>query len=70
MWVGCDMCSNWFHVECAGFSKKQLEELNKSEKAYICIRCTGIPDPENENDDADVIHEKKKRRTDEIVETS
>jgi hypothetical protein len=70
MWVGCDICSNWFHVECAGFSKKELEELNKSEKEYICIRCSGIPDPENENDDPDAVHEKKKRRRDEIVETS
>jgi hypothetical protein len=46
-----------FHAECVGFTKKDLDDLTKSEREYICARCRVLPD------DFDVLHEKKKSKT-------
>ncbi|XP_054160935.1 nucleosome-remodeling factor subunit BPTF-like [Oppia nitens] len=33
--VGCDICSNWFHVECVGLSETQAKKADQ----YICPNC-------------------------------
>jgi hypothetical protein len=40
-----------------GFTKKDLDDLTKTEREYICARCRILPD------DFDVLHEKKKLKT-------
>jgi len=34
LWIFCEQCEYWYHVECEGVSKKDLEK-----EQYICKRC-------------------------------
>ncbi|XP_042904894.1 nucleosome-remodeling factor subunit BPTF [Parasteatoda tepidariorum] len=34
--VGCDMCSNWFHVECIGLTEVKAKSMSR----YVCNDCT------------------------------
>ncbi|GIY55557.1 nucleosome-remodeling factor subunit NURF301 [Caerostris extrusa] len=33
--IGCDMCSNWFHVECIGLTEVKAKSMSK----YVCNDC-------------------------------
>eukprot|EP00088_Acartia_fossae_P026373 TRINITY_DN2718_c0_g1_i1.p1 TRINITY_DN2718_c0_g1~~TRINITY_DN2718_c0_g1_i1.p1 ORF type:complete len:657 (+),score=207.13 TRINITY_DN2718_c0_g1_i1:140-1972(+) len=35
-YVGCDICSNWFHGSCVGITPK----MSKTLKEYVCDECT------------------------------
>ncbi|CAL1273148.1 unnamed protein product [Larinioides sclopetarius] len=34
--IGCDMCSNWFHVECIGLTEVKAKSMSR----YVCNDCT------------------------------
>ncbi|GFT51046.1 nucleosome-remodeling factor subunit BPTF [Trichonephila clavipes] len=34
--IGCDMCSNWFHVECIGLTEIKAKSMSR----YVCNDCT------------------------------
>ncbi|XP_035209006.1 nucleosome-remodeling factor subunit NURF301-like [Stegodyphus dumicola] len=34
--IGCDMCSNWFHVECIGLTELKAKSMSR----YVCNDCT------------------------------
>ncbi|GBM38532.1 Nucleosome-remodeling factor subunit BPTF [Araneus ventricosus] len=34
--IGCDMCSNWFHVECIGLTEVKAKSMSR----YVCKDCT------------------------------
>ena len=34
-WLGCDLCSKWFHCKCVGVSHKSL-----GDGAYFCVACS------------------------------
>lgn len=34
-YVGCDMCSNWYHGSCVGISQRSSKKM----KAYTCQQC-------------------------------
>jgi hypothetical protein len=34
--IGCDLCTDWYHLACVGLSTAQAEKAEK----YICIRCS------------------------------
>ncbi|XP_054724441.1 nucleosome-remodeling factor subunit BPTF-like [Uloborus diversus] len=34
--IGCDMCSNWFHVECIGLTEAKAKSMSR----YVCNDCT------------------------------
>lgn len=34
-YVGCDVCSNWFHGECIGITEQMSDSLSE----YICDAC-------------------------------
>jgi hypothetical protein len=33
--VGCDICNNWFHVQCVGLSDDQVQDI----ETYVCETC-------------------------------
>lgn len=33
--IGCDLCSNWFHVKCIGLTEIQAKAMDK----YVCNEC-------------------------------
>lgn len=33
--IGCDLCSNWFHVKCIGLTELQAKAMDK----YVCGEC-------------------------------
>lgn len=33
--IGCDLCSNWFHVKCIGLTEVQAKAMDK----YVCNEC-------------------------------
>uniref|UniRef100_A0A8C9QYP5 Bromodomain PHD finger transcription factor n=1 Tax=Scleropages formosus TaxID=113540 RepID=A0A8C9QYP5_SCLFO len=34
-YIGCDLCSNWFHGECVGVTEKEAKKMDD----YICNEC-------------------------------
>ncbi len=42
--VGCDVCSNWFHVDCVGLTEIQA----KKAKQYMCPNCDKLRAKNNE----------------------
>lgn len=34
-YVGCDLCSNWFHGDCVGISEEKSKEISE----YVCSEC-------------------------------
>ncbi|XP_069511125.1 nucleosome-remodeling factor subunit BPTF isoform X2 [Ambystoma mexicanum] len=35
-YIGCDLCTNWYHGDCAGITEKEAKKLD----VYICNDCT------------------------------
>jgi len=68
LWVGCDTCSNWFHAECVGLTKKDVDDLTKSEREYICNRCTNIA-VTDDGPNNDTFHLRKKFKTTHVTTT-
>lgn len=33
VWIGCDLCDNWYHLSCEGLRHPPTDEI------YLCIRC-------------------------------
>jgi len=38
--LGCDFCSEWYHIECLDISPEQAEELTKQK--WACLKCEDI----------------------------
>ncbi len=34
-YIGCDLCSNWYHGECVGITEKEAKKMDD----YICSEC-------------------------------
>jgi hypothetical protein len=34
--VGCDLCDDWYHLQCIGITQSQADKTDK----YNCLRCT------------------------------
>lgn len=34
-YIGCDLCSNWFHGACVGITEKEAQKL----EAFVCNDC-------------------------------
>lgn len=42
--VGCDVCSNWFHVDCVGLTEAQAKKAEQ----YLCPNCDKLRAKNNE----------------------
>lgn len=47
--VGCDICHNWFHIECLGLD----EETVQKKKSWVCKECGGSNQEDDEDEEAD-----------------
>lgn len=34
-YIGCDLCTNWYHGECVGITEKKAKKMDD----YICVEC-------------------------------
>ena len=34
-YIGCDLCTNWYHGECVGITEKEAKKMDD----YICAEC-------------------------------
>lgn len=34
-YIGCDLCTNWYHGECVGITEKEALKMDD----YICAEC-------------------------------
>lgn len=34
-WLQCNGCKEWFHIQCAGFTKKEIQKIGK----FHCVKC-------------------------------
>ncbi len=39
LWVGCDTCNRWFHVDCVGETEDSMDALG--DRKYECKACAG-----------------------------
>ena len=38
-WIQCDVCCNWWHIECASIDKKSAKLIEKHQIQYPCALC-------------------------------
>lgn len=41
--IYCEGCEEWFHPECLGMSKREIDKLDNNEAPFICPSCSGEP---------------------------
>lgn len=34
-YIGCDLCTNWYHGECVGITEKEAKKMDD----YVCVEC-------------------------------
>ena len=34
-YIGCDLCTNWYHGDCVGITEKEAKKMDD----YICVEC-------------------------------
>lgn len=39
--IYCEGCEEWFHPECLGMSKREIDKLDNNEAPFICPSCSG-----------------------------
>lgn len=37
--IACDKCDEWFHPECLGLSKEEVDEVVRSSQPFVCPQC-------------------------------
>ncbi|XP_062874525.1 nucleosome-remodeling factor subunit BPTF isoform X2 [Trichomycterus rosablanca] len=43
-YIGCDLCSNWYHGECVGITEKEAKKMDD----YICMECKSAQEGSSE----------------------
>ncbi|KAL7890863.1 hypothetical protein AOLI_G00003390 [Acnodon oligacanthus] len=37
-YIGCDLCTNWYHGDCVGITEKQAKKMDD----YVCVECKRV----------------------------
>lgn len=37
-YIGCDLCTNWYHGDCVGITEKEAKKMDD----YICAECKQV----------------------------
>lgn len=55
--VGCGRCDDWFHGDCVGLDLAKVQQMEKEDQEYVCLKCcaeedgkTGAQATEQSND--------------------
>ncbi|GMH40234.1 hypothetical protein BSKO_08138 [Bryopsis sp. KO-2023] len=46
--IACDKCDEWFHPECLGLSKGEVDQVVRSSQPFVCPQCVAQLAPETE----------------------
>ncbi|XP_073690990.1 uncharacterized protein phf3 [Garra rufa] len=55
--VGCGRCDDWFHGDCVGLDLAKVQQMEKEDQEYVCLKCcteedgkTGVQATEQSDD--------------------
>lgn len=37
--VGCGRCDDWFHGDCIGLDLAKVQQMEKDDQEFVCLRC-------------------------------
>jgi hypothetical protein len=40
--VSCDVCQNWYHVDCLGMSAEWNKQIMREDAEYTCKACDAL----------------------------
>ncbi|KAA0718215.1 PHD finger protein 3 [Triplophysa tibetana] len=42
--VGCGRCNDWFHWDCVGLDPTKVQQMEKEDQEYVCLKCCAEED--------------------------
>lgn len=42
--VGCGRCDDWFHGDCVGLDLAKVQQMEKEDQEYVCLKCCAQED--------------------------
>lgn len=42
--VGCGRCDDWFHGDCVGLDLDKVQQMEKEDQEYVCLKCCAQED--------------------------
>lgn len=42
--VGCGRCDDWFHGDCVGLDLAKVQQMEKEDQEYVCLKCCAEED--------------------------
>ncbi|KAL1262659.1 hypothetical protein QQF64_005398 [Cirrhinus molitorella] len=42
--VGCGRCDDWFHGDCVGLDLDKVQQMEKEDQEYVCLKCCAEED--------------------------
>lgn len=42
--VGCGRCDDWFHGDCVGLDLAKVQQMEKHDQDYVCLKCCAHDD--------------------------
>ncbi|XP_039507727.1 PHD finger protein 3 [Pimephales promelas] len=42
--VGCGRCDDWFHGDCVGLDLAKVQQMEKDDQEYVCLKCCAEED--------------------------
>uniref|UniRef100_A0AAR2IVB7 PHD finger protein 3 n=1 Tax=Pygocentrus nattereri TaxID=42514 RepID=A0AAR2IVB7_PYGNA len=51
--VGCGRCDDWFHGDCVGLDLAKVQQMEKDDQEYVCLKCCAEEDGKSETQATD-----------------
>lgn len=69
--VGCGRCDDWFHGDCVGLDLAKVQQMEKEDQEYVCLKCCAEEDGKGDGQATDPSDSKspKKPGTEQSVTT-
>ncbi len=42
--MGCGHCDDWFHGDCVGLDLAKVQQMEKEDQEYVCLKCCAEED--------------------------
>lgn len=56
--VGCGRCDDWFHGDCVGLDLVKVQQMEKEDQEYVCLKCCAEEDEKSGGQSTDQSDDK------------
>lgn len=51
--VGCGRCDDWFHGDCIGLDLAKVQQMEKDDQEFVCLKCCADEAAKGNTENAD-----------------